>query len=272
MPTLVPADDQPRTRSVPRVFHDVPTQSDLQEAQDKLSAVRKNRNSLAVFVVLLFGMLIAAVAFLYLQMTSTVTTTAGGGERLGRLEAERTAVLATLGAAPDLAVGQLNGLVAGLTQERGAVIEELAITPVPPVGQLDDAIRTFETQLANTTRDLDGLRPLEQYETIHDLRVRAGTTRAEIQALLADPLRQNMPENVSRGLVMYNDGLPRAFAQVKGTRPDAEIARAWKQTMEDTLQAYVTGLESEKAAILAWVPLPQGARAPTVDPGVVVLP
>jgi hypothetical protein len=254
------------------VFHDVPTQADLQQAEDKLSAVRKNRNSLAVFVVLLFGMLIAAGGFIYLQMTSTAGATADGGERLGRLEAERTAVLQTLGAAPDLAIGQLNSAVQALTQERAAVISELELDPAPAVGQLQGAIRTFETNLANTTRDLDGLRPLEQYKTIHDLRVRAGTLSAEIRQLLADPLRQNMPANVSSGLNMYNDGLQRAWVQVQGDREDAEIARAWKQHLEDSLQAYVSGLESEKAAILAWVPVPQGARPPVVNVGEVVLP
>ncbi len=267
MATLVPADDQSR-RVVPRVFHDVPTQADLQDAEDKLSSVRKNRNSLAVVVVLLFGMLLAAGAFLYLQMTSATVTTADGGERLGRLEAERTAVLQTLGAAPDLAAGQLTTAVQALTQERAAVVEVLGLETAPAVGQLDDVVRTVDTEMTN----LERLVPLETYKSIHDLRVAAGTLRAEIQALLADPLRQNMPNNVSTGLVMYNEGLPRAWAQVKGNREDAEIARAWKQQIEDTMQAYVTGLQNEKAAILAWVPVPAGARPPVVNIGEVVLP
>jgi hypothetical protein len=255
------------------VFHDVPTQEDLQQAEDRLAAVRKNRNSLAVFIVLLLGMLIGAGAVIFLLLSGQVGSSGDDGQRLGQLEAERRAVAETLGVSPDLPVGQLNGAVQGLARERSEVIQALRIEGAPPaVGSLDDAVRTAYDQNANLTRVVEELRPVERYETIHRLREDAGRLRAEITVLKNDPLRSGMPNDIGGGLLFYTEQLPRAWAQVKGNRTDAELARGWEQFLEDTLEVYVAGLESEKAAILAWRPLPQGQTSINVPAGAIELP
>lgn len=273
MATLVPADDNGRARAVGRVFHDVPTQEDLQHAEDKLSAVRKNRNSLAVFIVLLLGVLIGAGAVIFLLLSGQMGSSADSGERLGQLEAERRAVVETLGLSAELPAGQLNGAVQGLTRERSEIIQALRIEGTPPaVGSLDDAVRTAYDANANQARIVEELRPLDRYQTIHRLREQAGRLRAEITVLRTDPLRANMPENIGAGLPFYNEQLPRAWAQVKGNRPDAELARGWEQFIADTLEVYVAGLNGEKAAILEWRPLPQGQTSINVPAGAIELP
>ncbi len=250
----------------------MPTQADLQEASDKLSSVRKNRNSLAVFIVLLLGMLGGAGAVIFLLLGSSTSSSGAEGQRLGQLETERTAVLETLGADPALPAGQLNNAVSTLARERNDVIQALRIEPAPAIGQLDEAARAAYDASANNTRVVDELRPLERYETIHRLRVQAGTLRAEIKALTDDPLRANMPANISNGLVYYKDGLPRAWAETKASRTDAELATSWEQFMEDSLEKLVMGLEAEKASILEWAPQPAGAGPVRVPQGEVVLP
>jgi cell division protein FtsL len=67
--TLVPADDTLRVRVGPKVFADVPSAAELADA-------RKGRGQMAVWLVLLLGMLISTAAFLVFQLMTAGTVKA----------------------------------------------------------------------------------------------------------------------------------------------------------------------------------------------------
>lgn len=64
MATIVPMGDSAPVRIGPKVFADVPSQRELDEAKRAVEDAKKGRNGLAVWTVLLAGALIAAVAFI----------------------------------------------------------------------------------------------------------------------------------------------------------------------------------------------------------------
>jgi uncharacterized protein HemX len=128
MSTLVSSNEQPRARTVSRVFHDVPTKADLDAVEEQLATVRKNRNSLAVVVVLLVGMLIAAIgglAWTFQQQGSQVTDAVAEVGDFRVLTEERAEVIAALGVAPAPEAGRLDEAVEAKVEATGKQIEDL---------------------------------------------------------------------------------------------------------------------------------------------------
>jgi hypothetical protein len=196
MPSLVSADDNPRVRVVPRIFPELPT-------QEEFRALRKSRNSLAVYLVLLIGMLIASVAALVYLSLPTLTSSAGDQ---GRLD-----------------------------EERRQLIADLRLNPAPAAGDLDNVIMTRITALETSNQELtqqntmlqEQVRQLgileEEYRTIHTRRQDIGRLKGEIAQLLQmevyrtsgvpHPLYDGQPmawmETVEGNLLTYREGLER---------------------------------------------------------------
>ncbi len=225
MSSLVSSDD--RVRVVPRIFPDMPTQAEM-------AAVRKNRNTLAMYVVLLLGMLIAA----------------GAGLVYFYLEAQG----AQTGETADLA---------GLRQEREQVITNLRLDSAPNIGRLDDVIAEriagLQSQIDTLTDQNEDLQEQiasldileEEYGTIHTRRVDAARLKAEIAELLGMPAYSTVRTDGNVSLTTYDSTFD-----------------PWKESLEARLLDYRRGLQSEKDAILRWRPLPAGQslRVPDEPP------
>lgn len=213
MSSLVQANEQPRVRVGPRVFADVPTAQEL-------TAVRKNRNSLAVTVVLLLGMLIASVVGLWWVSTEGSTGVEQANEELAQIRED----------------------IVRHQQERNDVLAALELDDVT-IGQLDEAIgqqaRETAEEIESLTEDRDELeeqlRDLTEYQTIHDRRLRAGRLQAEIEDLLDQPIRENAAEEID--LTVYDEGFP-----------------PWKEDLETRLRDYAGDLEGVRDEILEWRP------------------
>ncbi|MGD2132289.1 MAG: hypothetical protein PVI23_05810 [Maricaulaceae bacterium] len=214
MNSILPADDQPRHRVAAKVFADVPSQAEL-------AGLRRNRNQLAVWVVLLLGMLIASVVALALSLGAF-------GGQIGEQGDE---------------VAELTAQLRELDQERADVIALTTLDSAPAVGRLDEAIaawaREQTEQIAELEGDIADLEELREYQAIHDRRVRAAELRADIAQLLELPARRAVPDRID--LSTYEEEFP-----------------PWKEDLEARLLAYVNGLEAERQAILDWEPLRPG--------------
>lgn len=230
------ADSGPRV--VPRVFADVPTQAELQ-------AVRKSRNSLAVWLVLLIGILIAAIAglvFLYMTTGSQIGASAAGDERLRQ---ERSDLITKLSLDAPAAGGAT--AVANATPEPGTLDERV----VDLMRSKDGEIRTLteaQTRLQEQVRELEtDLRELSYFSPLQAKRLEAAEIRADIAALLASPDRANASSNVNRDAwEVYNEGI------------------SWRDGVEAQLTTYVDTLKRVQNEILAWKPrVPTDPRPPS---------
>jgi hypothetical protein len=163
----------------------------------------RSKNTLAVYVVLLLGMLIASVGLLVYTSLPTLT---GGAADQGRLDEERRQIVANLRLNPAPAPGQLDDVIATRISELEAASTQLT---------------QQNAELQTQVRSLQILE--EEYRTIHTRRQDIGRLKGEIAQLLAmevyrtsnvpHPLYDGQPmawmESVETQLREYRDGLER---------------------------------------------------------------
>ncbi len=258
--------DQGARRVSPKVFHDVPSAAEL-------ASVRKNRNQLAVWIVLLFGMLIAAIAGLvWMGLMLQQQEDTGRAELASNVEEttkirqdwDRIASLVQpMTNADTLAAGDLERPVNELVRERSDVLEALQDVrgedaDTPSLGNLDRVISeiiTEQTQEIETlSSQVDETRRLRrEYGALHELNVEAGQLKAEIEELLNNPLREDARDSLGQ-LTTY----------------DAEFEVVSRDDVQSSLQAYSDGLRADRDRILAWRPRgPEETWNPPAEPDLV---
>lgn len=230
MSSLVTAEGGRRApRVVPKVFADVPSASEL-------AAVRRNRNQLAVWVVLLFGMLAATVALLVVM--NVVPAFRDSGADLRNQWASRGSTLDQTRAELDKALDMLNeanaavGLSAVEVDPRpGSLGTDNTAVPsfagsfqglIDKISEVADDAETAESRLQAVENRYES-----RYGDLLNLESQITATRNVTNGLLADPARRGARQDVdmtAEGKPVYN-------------YDHFEMPASWREAAQDQFKA-----------------------------------